>query len=79
MDVVVKGMEMPKVCVEESGYCGSCPMDRMWCGQMFAPKRMTTGEIYEAQQNKLPDWCPLIEVKEGEEGMYEIVYRKERE
>lgn len=59
MSVVVLGMEMPKVCITEGGWYHSCPMDRTWCAQRFAPKGLTNVQIFESQECKIPDWCPL--------------------
>lgn len=58
MSVIVKGMEMPTVCIEGDWY-GNCPMDRLWCAQRFAPEGYTMRQIDADQQDKLPDWCPL--------------------
>ena len=58
MSVIVRGMKMPKVCLDD-GWRGVCPMDRLWCAQEFAPKGLTGGEIYNQQDGKLPSWCPL--------------------
>lgn len=59
MSVVILGMEMPKVCITEGGWYHSCPMDRTWCAQRFAPKGLTNVQIFESQECKIPDWCPL--------------------
>ena len=58
MSVIVKGMEMPTVCIE-GGWYGNCPMDRLWCAQRFAPEGYTMGQINADRQDKLPEWCPL--------------------
>ena len=57
-------MEMPEVCVTEDGYSGSCPMDRLWCAQRYAPEDYTQGQIDNDQIGKLPSWCPWKEVGE---------------
>lgn len=59
MSVIVMGMEMPEVCITEGGWYHSCPMDRVWCAQRFAPEGYTFVQIFEDQEGKLPDWCPL--------------------
>lgn len=70
MDVVVKGMEMPIDC--ELCNFRHYTLDNLgwtvWCRQ--------TGEIVcrVGESQGRPDWCPLIEVKEGEEGIYGVVY-----
>ena len=58
---------MPKVCVTKDGYCGSCPMDRLWCAQRFAPDGYTMGQIHKDQEDQVPDWCPLVEYQFTEE------------
>lgn len=58
MSVLIKGMEMPTVCIE-GGWYGNCPMDRLWCAQRFAPEGYTMRQINADRQDKLPDWCPL--------------------
>lgn len=64
MDVVVKGMEMPTGCYIERG---RCPLNTgLKCKQ--------TDRVCPQRIGERPDWCPLIEVKEGEEGIYGIVY-----
>ncbi len=54
---------MPKECVTKEGWCGYCPMDRLWCAQRFAPKGYTMGQIDSDQEGKIPSWCPWQEVK----------------
>lgn len=56
--MVLIDMEMPTVCVDGDWH-GSCPLDRLWCAQRFAPKGYTTAKIVADQQDKLPKWCPL--------------------
>lgn len=63
-DLVIRGMEMPTVCID-NGWYGNCPMDRSWCAQRFAPKDSTNGSAHKDQWNKLPSWCPLLPLPEG--------------
>lgn len=56
--MVLIDMEMPTVCVDGDWY-GSCPLDRLWCAQRFAPKGYTLGKVFADQRGKLPKWCPL--------------------
>lgn len=64
MSILIKGMEMPTVCITEDGWFGNCPMDRTWCQQRFAPPETTMGEAYKARLGKLPEWCPLTPAQE---------------
>ena len=57
-------LEKPKVCVTKNGSHRSCPMNRLWCAQRFAPKDYTLGQIDKDQIGKVPDWCPWKEVQE---------------
>ena len=63
-DILIRGMEMPKVCID-NGWYGNCPMDRSWCAQRFAPKDSTNESAHKDQWNKLPSWCPLVPLPEG--------------
>ena len=63
-DLVIRRMEMPKVCID-NGWYGNCPMDRSWCAQRFAPKDSTNESAHKDQWNKLPSWCPLLPLPEG--------------
>lgn len=56
-------LPMPKVCIAKDGWQGSCPMDRLWCAQRFAPEDYTMGQIWEDQTDQIPDWCPWREVE----------------
>jgi hypothetical protein len=58
-DIIIKGMEMPPVCITEDGWYGNCPMDRTWCAQRFGPSGAKAGELYRVMTGKRPDWCPL--------------------
>ena len=62
MGIYIKGMKMPKVCLTKDGYAGSCPMERIWCAQRYAPSGYTMGKMYADMIEKVPDWCPLVEL-----------------
>lgn len=64
-DILIRGMKMPKVCIDDNEWYGSCPMDRALCAQLFAPKEATNGSLHNDRKNQLPLWCPLIPVAEG--------------
>lgn len=72
MSVLIKDMDMPKVCITKDEWYGNCPMDRLWCAQRFAPKDMTMGEIRKAQLENIPEWCPLVTVPVSHEALPEI-------
>lgn len=59
MSVIVKGMEMPQVCVTDDGWYGNCPMDRVWCAMRFKPEYEEGQRIIDEITGKLPVWCPL--------------------
>lgn len=63
MSILIKGMEMPKVCID-NGWYGNCPLDRTWCAQRFAPEGSTNGSVHKDQWNKLPSWCPIVPLPE---------------
>ena len=63
-DLVIRGMEIPTVCID-NGWYGNCPMDRSWCARRFAPKDSTNESVHKEQWNKLPSWCPLAPLPEG--------------
>ena len=63
-DVIIRGMEMPPVCITEDGFYGHCPMDRVWCAQRFAPYWTRTGQAYKSMIEGRPDWGPLRPAQE---------------
>ena len=64
--VLIRDMTMPRICIDEYGWYGHCPLDRTWCAQRYAPKNYTMGQIYEDQKGALPKWCPLVDMTERE-------------
>ena len=59
MSVILKGMEMPKIC----DYCPMCKFYpekvEVWCN---AANRL----CHKGHRSKIiPDWCPLVEIPEG--------------
>ena len=64
MSVLVKGMDMPKIC-NKCDFCTYVEKDRdVWCTSTIRIiKRDITRPEYEYQDLPRPDWCPLVEVK----------------
>lgn len=62
--VLVRGMDMPKIC-NECDFCTYVEKDRdVWCTSTIRIiKRGITRPEYEYQDLPRPDWCPLVEVK----------------
>lgn len=85
-DVIIKGMKMPEQCIVNDNYCGTCPLDRTWCMQRYAPDGYTMMQAFQDRNGKLPDWCPLrpapkwISVTERlpeENGRYLVRYKRD--
>lgn len=65
--VLVRGMDMPKIC-NECDFCTYVEKDRdVWCTSTIRIiKRGITRPEYEYQNLPRPDWCPLVKVKSHE-------------
>ena len=66
MSVLVKGMEMPKD-------CPFCPMSPWTATSRLAGCNVVSGKRFVPDTDRdfwdsstRPDWCPLVEMKEGE-------------
>ena len=67
MDVVVKGMKLPKTCNECKFLCFA----EYKAYNQIMPMCLLGEKIDDT--NDKPEWCPLIEVEEWENG-YGVVY-----
>ena len=59
MDVLVRGMKMPKTCEECEFASWSNLCQTMWCNRIEEP----TGEDFSKDYKiKRAEWCPLVEI-----------------